>query len=273
MSEEEVFGLDGVEDSDQDSAEEQEEDDIEYDEEQLDEADRLDDEMVDKIRRNIAPHGQLTDDDDDDDDDRELHKVSKSGREKSKSRNNDEVDGDGGLAWGNKRASFYVQRGEDVDDESTYKEEEAEALRLQRKRLEKMTEEDFMDGVVTEHGDKDTTLFGKASDGGLVQPLSELLEQRGSRYETLDTADARKEALSKLSPAALKSMVQTRASDVVKLLKEWDERSAEALNILGPALDWLKVGGTLLTDQRAGAQYLCLKYREYHFVTMAAQGS
>ena len=248
LSVEEVFGLDGLDDDDDSDQEDDgslksDEEAEEYNEDEFDEADRLDDEMMAKISRNIAPQGQFTDDEDEDEE--QMSSTLQKGKSQKKKKKNDDDEEDGILAWGNKRASFYVQRGEDLDDETTYKEEEAEVLRLQRKRLEKMTEEDFMDGI----NGIDAGRFAAGSDE--VQPLlSELLE---INPETQDVA-ARRDALSKMGPAALKAMVQTRATDVVKLLKEWDERSSEVQEVLGPALNWFEKGGPLINDERAGAE-------------------
>jgi hypothetical protein len=46
-------------------------------------------------------------------------------------------------AWGNRKSIYYDA--DDVDDEENAKEEEKEALRIQKARTEAMKEEDFID--------------------------------------------------------------------------------------------------------------------------------
>ncbi|KAI9365451.1 hypothetical protein DFJ73DRAFT_807785 [Zopfochytrium polystomum] len=191
------------------------------------EADRIDEEAVEKLRRKLNPSGQLSDDDED------------TARSKMVV---DEDDDDS--AWGKKRRAFYLQEPEAADEEAL-KDEEREALRLQKKRLEKLSEEDFFE--TTRIPD---SFANPAADETLSAFATDSAEQ-------LDIT-ARREAMEKMGPAALKAMVDARASDVVKMLNEMNMRWNEIETVLGPTLKWMRENAS---DKRPAYKYLQLRYR------------
>ncbi|KAI9209072.1 Sas10 C-terminal domain-containing protein [Polychytrium aggregatum] len=234
-SEVEVMGLD-VQDSDMESEPDYDEVDDEDDEDDPDE------QLLDKIRRNLKQPEMVDDILDTRDKDEEIDPRS----------------------WGRSRRSFYD--GEDDLDDDIAKEEEIEALRMRKERLDEMGEEDYIDDledslarrVKGEAGMKAETLVPVSTDdfdhlninGGLF----------GSSTPQVEVLD---KGLSTLSPDKLAEIVRNTEPEIIHLLEEFRERWEELHLVIGPAVKFCyghveTHGDSLLS---ASLSYLRLKYR------------
>ncbi|KAJ3332743.1 hypothetical protein HDU76_013228 [Blyttiomyces sp. JEL0837] len=241
LSEEEVLGLKGV-DSDEDEEDELEEGD------DLDEAD---DEFLEKAQKRLLAKIGTKMDDDEDEEDEEAKKRKKLAEE------------EGDLAWGRKRQQFYDR--DDVEsDEEAAKEEEAEALRLQKKRLNAMSEDDFLDAELGDSfarrvatvGTVDGTDAAKDDDDLLVRALTGMEDETGAGEG--DDLDRRRKALERMDPENLKVVTQAQAEDVIKVLKQFEERWDEVSTVVGPALKYMV---EQVNREGPAKAYLELKFR------------
>ncbi|KAJ1561351.1 oligosaccharyl transferase subunit ost3/OST6, partial [Cladochytrium tenue] len=237
LSEEEIMGLDGVESSDDEDLDDEE-----------DEIDQMDEEAAERIGRALNPQGQLSDDED--------------------GKGSDEYDEDT-EGWGKKRRAFYLEGSEaGSDDEEALREEEREALQMQRRQLEKFREEDFFETPRLPDSFSARLVADSAAAAGpdgvappALRDLSALRDQgpgmAGDDGGVADVA-ARRAALARMGPEAVESMVKAQAADVVKMLGEMDTRWSELDSILGPVVGWME---RPVDDDRPGFEYLKLRYR------------
>jgi U3 small nucleolar RNA-associated protein 3 len=161
-------------------------------------------------------------------------------------------------AWGSRRKNYY-DRDDDMDDEEVAKAEEAEALRLQKKRMETMTDEDFLeDGF----DDSFSSRLKSGDSGKGVADLDELdSSEADTGFEKLGD-EARKEALLKMPPEELQRHMKARIPEIEKYLGELLERWGEVADVLGPALKWMDVDQLKALPPGPAKDYLMLKYRE-----------
>jgi U3 small nucleolar RNA-associated protein 3 len=145
-----------------------------------------------------------------------------------------------------------------MDDEEVAKAEEAEALRLQKKRMETMTDEDFLeDGF----DDSFASRLKSGDSGKGVVALDELDSTEAAGFEKLDD-EARKQALQKMSPEELQRHMKARIPEVEKYLAELLERWEELADVLGPALKWMDADHLKIVPSGPAKDYLMLKYRK-----------
>ncbi|KAJ3177527.1 hypothetical protein HK101_010213 [Irineochytrium annulatum] len=257
----EVLALEGVDDDDDDEEEEEDEDEDEDAvgrDKDIDALDDEDDQELERVTRNLvgAPVGS--------DDEEEVGFAKKRGTE-------EDYDG----AWGRSRRQFY-DNDDDGQDEMAAKEEEAEALRLQRKRVEAMTEADFLDDdfedslanrVAELEGDK----LRKSGSGGASSYFKAPLGFTEGEDVVNLTVEERRAALERLDPEERMQMARVRAPEVVRLLDEFDRRWEEIKGRIGPAVGWLRdyekkarreSGGDAEEDEgNPVVGYAVLKYR------------
>ncbi|KAI8841334.1 Sas10 C-terminal domain-containing protein [Chytridium lagenaria] len=163
-----------------------------------------------------------SDDDLDDEDDRLLGKAQQH-LLRNRVLSDDEDDAkpaakdDADKGWGRSRKQYYDADEVDLDEEDARLEEE-EALRLQKERLEKMAEEDFL-------GDDDDEIVTK--EVGIDKDADE------QAFESLDVSD-RKDALKKLDPKTLHAMAKTRIPEICDLLTDFETLMGQWKDLFGP---------------------------------------
>ncbi|KAJ3408657.1 hypothetical protein HDV05_004788, partial [Chytridiales sp. JEL 0842] len=238
LSDEEVMGLDIDDDDSNDD-----EDDYQQVDEDGDDVYDEDERMLERVRRNLLPKAGLNDSDEEDPDDQE---------------EDDEAEL---KAWGSRRKSYYnadIPMGDDEEAEKLAKEEEAEALRLQKKKMEAMSDADFFDDGFDDSFESRL----KASKGDEKVSAEASTAEEDENFEELNS-QARKEALEKLSESELKSMVKARIPEVEKFLGELGERWEELADVLGPVFSWMsKDKSSKVGFQKGPARdFITLKYR------------
>ncbi|ORY03783.1 hypothetical protein K493DRAFT_65015 [Basidiobolus meristosporus CBS 931.73] len=182
--------------------------------------------------------------DDSDDSQQEDAEEEEEEEEDDDDNNNDMEEDD--TAWGRKRTSYY--NADEASDEEDAKEEEKEALRLQKKQLNAMEEDDFMD----EFDDS----FGKAGDNfsskvSLEKDVSEDRKLVDSVNQDLDlislgsnvaTETIKKDITSKLTKAQTLKLLQNESPELIELLSEFKEK-LEVKDELEPIIHLAKEKG------------------------------
>ncbi|KAF9582161.1 hypothetical protein BGW38_000569 [Lunasporangiospora selenospora] len=156
------------------------------------------------------------------------------------------------VSWGKSKRSYY--NAEEVEsDEETAKAEEEEALRLQKKRLAQMSEEDF--------APEEEDAWGAAGRGaleGFDRELAgiELLkaDQGGIIVEKIAKAGA-----SKLSKQEIMKVLQNQSPELVDLVEEFKEKS-EILQALAEVLQMVAALPKPFPETQAPLPFLRLKY-------------
>ncbi|KAF9112586.1 hypothetical protein BGX27_003124 [Mortierella sp. AM989] len=214
-SEEEVFGLEGDEDEDD---EEEDEDDL----------------------------GDLDDD---------------LGRKKD---DEDELDLDK-ASWGKSKRSYY-NADEIESDEETAKAEEEEALRLQKKRIAEMSEEDFAP-------EEEETAWGAAAGRGILGDKDAdraLIEGFDKELQGIDLLKAKqggvvvekiaKAGVSKLSKQEILKVLQNQSPELLDLVEEFKEK-VEVLQAIAELLQLTDLLPKPYPDDKAPIPFLRLKYQ------------
>lgn len=150
-------------------------------------------------------------------------------------------------AWGKKKSTFYDADSDAEIDEDAAAAEEEEALRLQQKRTAELDDDDAAFGVsalTARQGGSSkrasTTSASKTSIGSAAAPSSSIVR------------DA-----SKLTKSAKMDILMSDAPELVSLLTDMKERTAEVKDVLVPILDAVK-SGKLPTSK--GIAYLEVKH-------------
>jgi U3 small nucleolar RNA-associated protein 3 len=154
-------------------------------------------------------------------------------------------------SWGKSRKVYY--EGEDINaDEEAAKEEEKEALKIQKKRAQTMKEQDFMDEAFDEtlmekyHLHKTPTGMESAQDLSLADQTS------------FDISE-----IQKMSDSQLKDLLQNAMPDVIGLTDEFLEKWEYLQETLGPALNWsLDAIQVSDPDELTPIVFCQLKYRK-----------
>ncbi|RKP05618.1 Sas10 C-terminal domain-containing protein [Thamnocephalis sphaerospora] len=165
-------------------------------------------------------------------------------------------------AWGSRKSVYYDA--DDVDQEENAREEEQEALRIQRARVEAMHEEDFMDefagsmAALSAKGARPGVRLGQnAEDDHLMQSVSHDLDR-------IDLSSAAKSARTiipaGMTASALAKMVQRDAPELLELLPEFEEHFTAAVRDVLPIVQRARKQGIDAADSTVYA-FLETKYR------------
>ncbi|KAL2919727.1 something about silencing protein 10 [Polyrhizophydium stewartii] len=192
-SEQEVFALDGVDSDDDDDDSEEDEDEA----------------LLERLRSyGVRPKSEVQDDEDDDDD-----ADAAAARAKA-------ADLSGG--WGKSRRAYYDA--DDVSEEEDAKEEEKEALRLQKEQLGGLAEDDFLEdsfeNLLKKKRGADSAGSGTGAAAAAAAAASLDLDDAA-------TAEQIKPDLSRMSDPEKLKLVRTSHPDVVSMLKEFSATLAE----------------------------------------------
>lgn len=207
----------------------------------------IDDEPGSKRRRKEDADIELSDEEilayDDDSEDseeqnlKELTKAARTGKKASKRQQredededdedegNSEEEGDQGW-WGSSKKDYYHK--DDIETEADALEEEAEAKRLQQKKLSKMTEDDFVfDGdawatAEPDEGDQDETVTEVLKDIEVTEDMGPqerytMLKTRYPEFEPLMAEFHEQQPQLEI----LKANAQSKPSDSVEAIKYW----------------------------------------------------
>ncbi|KAI8613935.1 hypothetical protein BC830DRAFT_1129748 [Chytriomyces sp. MP71] len=239
--------------------------DEDVDERVLDALDAEDEKLLAKSNRLLRTAKDYMEDDDEEVVDRAT--VGGSIKTKPRKGSKDADDDAALLAWGRSKKSFYDRDNEVEDDDEAAREELAETLKLQARRIEAMDESDFF-GDDDELAPSKKETFGDSlikrlrgtatpsADGATV--LNE--EDDGSvQIEKVDSG-IKRDALAKMDAASLKALTDAQIPEVVFYLSEFDERWDEFKNVLGPSLRWMKESDNVDDDLVEAKKYLELKY-------------
>ncbi|KAL1923775.1 uncharacterized protein VTP21DRAFT_8755 [Calcarisporiella thermophila] len=139
-------------------------------------------------------------------------------------------------AWGSSKKAYYdADEASDLDEA---KEEEAEALRLQKKRLTAMQEEDFLDeeiGWTSASLERD-----EEAERKLVEDFSKDLED--ATFDVM-TERIEKRAGSQLSAAEKVKILQNESPELIELLGEFKEKVNIINEKLAPILEKARTRG------------------------------
>ncbi|KAI9346488.1 hypothetical protein BDR26DRAFT_855666 [Obelidium mucronatum] len=258
-----VLSLD-IDDS-EDDADDDDDDDV--DEDVLDRMDKEDDRLLAKSNRYLK-----TARDYEDEDDEIIDRKSVGGTLQTKAKKKEFDEDEAVQAWGRSRKNFYNRDEEVISDEEAMREELAETLKMQQRRVEAMDEADFL-------GDDDEELGGGGAKATFGDSLIKRL--RGTAAATAETEEddltfggvhvekvdsgLKRDALAKMDASALKSLAESQIPEIVGYLKEFDERWDEVKNVLGPSLKWMKEqedeSEKVPTRLLEAKEYLELRYR------------
>ncbi|KAG0270117.1 hypothetical protein DFQ27_000418 [Actinomortierella ambigua] len=192
----------------------------------------------------------------------------------SKDQDEDEMDLDK-KSWGKGKRSYYDAE-EIESDEETAKAEEEEALRLQKKRLQEMSEEDFApEEEETVWGDQSTRglLGDKDADRAMIEGFDK--ELAGIDLATTATSAKRTTAaaggnvvvekitkanIGKLSKKEVLKVLQNQSPELLDLVEEFKEK-IEALQAVAEVLQMVSQLEKPLAQDRAPLPFLRLKYQ------------
>ncbi|TPX63815.1 hypothetical protein SpCBS45565_g06338 [Spizellomyces sp. 'palustris'] len=250
---EEVFGLD-VGDSDEEEEEEDEEDEEEDEEDE-------DEQLLKKVRQSLRKGAEDSESEGEEDGEGVGRRRTRGG--------DDEFDD---RAWGKSRKMYYDA--DEASDQEDAKEEEQEALRLQKLRASQIGEQDFIDDFADSFlnrlssgpGESSTTVHLDKDDQD--DDLDHLAISTSLPLHLLPSTQTKVEVVSrdesKLSVEELERIAESSIPDVVQLLGEFTVRWEELRDVIGPALKWHCRPENAIRTGRKGErarQYLELKYR------------
>ncbi|KAH6577642.1 hypothetical protein BASA60_003944 [Batrachochytrium salamandrivorans] len=201
-SDEEVLALEGLDSDESDDGSDEEMD------EEMDEDEKLLDRLKNYGGRgasNAALSGENSDDEEADQD----------GKKKPK------TDVDGG--WGTSRRAYYD--GDDVSEEEDAKEEEREAMRLQKEQIETLVEGDFLEDSFENLLKKKRQLENRSDDASATKKSS---ESHTDLSESI--SEQIKPDLSCMSESDKAKLARSSNPEVVALLKEFRATLAELEN-------------------------------------------
>jgi len=168
-------------------------------------------------------------------------------------------------SWGKSKRSYY-NADEIESDEETAKAEGEEALRLQKKRIAEMSEEDFAPeeeetawGVAAGRG----TLGDKDADRALVEGFDkelqgiDLLKSQSGGVVVEKIAKA---GISKLSKKEILKVLQNQSPELLELVEEFKEKT-EQLQAVAEVLEMVSVMPKPLPETMAPMPFLRLKYQ------------
>ncbi|KAI9477948.1 MAG: Sas10 C-terminal domain-containing protein [Benjaminiella poitrasii] len=149
-------------------------------------------------------------------------------------------------AWGTSKDAYYD--GDEVEDLEEMREEEEEALRIQKEHLENMEEADFMDDGLSGWG------TGQNQD---LEADKKLVEDVNKELEDISFDKLKIEKRRKNLPVAEKlKIVQNESPELLDLLDEFKEKT-ESVNQLKPVVE--KLIGHPKREERE-AQFVIFKY-------------
>ncbi|KAJ2646613.1 something about silencing protein 10 [Coemansia sp. RSA 1250] len=157
-------------------------------------------------------------------------------------------------AWGKQKYNYYDADdigSDSEDDEAAAKEEEEEALRLQRKQLDALDEDDFIDelGAQLGVGDSNSRLVA-ADDDGQAQ-----LDLDGISLGADGMSDAKRQALLQLPESEKLRVLQAESPELLSLAADMKAQWAAVRNDLKPTLDRASKLGVRADDHPALAFY------------------
>ncbi|GJJ72353.1 U3 small nucleolar RNA-associated protein 3 [Entomortierella parvispora] len=168
-------------------------------------------------------------------------------------------------SWGKSKRSYY-NADEIESDEETAKAEEEEALRLQKKRIAEMSEEDFAPeeeetawGAAAGRG----TLGDKDADRALVEGFDrelqgiDLLKAQSGGVVVEKIAKA---GISKLSKQEILKVLQNQSPELLELVEEFKEKT-EQLQAVAEVLEMVSAMPKPLPETMAPMPFLRLKYQ------------
>ncbi|KAF9974992.1 hypothetical protein BGZ73_001485 [Actinomortierella ambigua] len=194
------------------------------------------------------------------------------GRSKGHDEDEDEMDLDK-KSWGKGKRSYYDAE-EIESDEETAKAEEEEALRLQKKRLQEMSEEDFAP-------EEEETVWGDRSGRGLLgdkdadRAMMEGFDKELAGIDLTASAASAKQAaggdnvvvekitkahIGKLSKKEILKVLQNQSPELLDLVDEFKEK-IEALQAVAEVLQMVSQLEKPLAHDRAPLPFLRLKYQ------------
>ncbi|KAF8987140.1 hypothetical protein BGZ52_005950 [Haplosporangium bisporale] len=168
-------------------------------------------------------------------------------------------------SWGKTKRSYY-NADEIESDEETAKAEEEEALRLQKKRLADMSEEDFAP-------EEEETAWGAAAGRGILGDKDAdraLVEGFEKELQGIDLLKAKqggvvvekiaKAGISKLSKQEILKVLQNQSPELLELVEEFKEK----IEILRAVAEVLELAAALpkpMPETQAPMPFLRLKYQ------------
>ncbi|GET00169.1 Sas10 domain-containing protein [Rhizophagus clarus] len=141
--------------------------------------------------------------------------------------------------WGNRKKTYY-----DADELSDFdgaKEEEEEALRLQRKKISKMSEEDFFDddrwfGV----GSVSAMDLDKENQKKLMERLNQEVQKVSFEKCAGEIQSKNKDHYSNISQSEIVEILQDESPELIELLSEFKEQLSKLKDTLAPILEKAK---------------------------------
>ncbi|ORX86659.1 hypothetical protein BCR32DRAFT_264819 [Anaeromyces robustus] len=195
--------------------------------------------------------GVSSDEDDDDEEaDLGIYKVQNNDDiiEKQKYKELDEK------AWGKRRDIYYNADDADADDEIA-KEEEIEALRLQKERIEQLDEEDFLD-------DSFATQLSTGKSGIDVDLEGEEEEEEEEDEEQVELANKKlKENISKMSKDEQLSIIFNQTPEMLELIEDYKEKLIELKEKIIPILNMIEKDEIRNSLEKKTVKYLKFKYK------------
>ncbi|KAJ1962191.1 something about silencing protein 10 [Dipsacomyces acuminosporus] len=189
---------------------------------------------------------EVSEDDDDDAGNTQFYSDDDEEEEEEEEDNAGEYGDDGDGAWGKQKYNYYDADdiGTDTDDdEAAAKEEEEEALRLQKKHLEALDEDDFIDefsaqlGVDTKGVSDGASRLVSAVDGSQAHiDLDQVSLNMDGSY---NISEAKRDALEKLPEKQKLRIIQAESPELLSLVADmktyWDAVRSDIKPILDKA--------------------------------------
>ncbi|KAF9331380.1 hypothetical protein BG006_005746 [Podila minutissima] len=202
----------------------------------------------------------LDDGEDDEEDEDDMSDLGDIGGEQEDSE--EDIDK---ASWGKNKRSYY-NADEIESDEETAKAEEEEALRLQKKRLADMSEEDFAP-------EEEETAWGAAAGRGILGDKDAdraLIEGFEKELQGIDLLKAKqggvvvekiaKAGVSKLSKQEILKVLQNQSPELLELVEEFKEK-IESLQAVAEVLELAGALPKPLPETQAPMPFLRLKYQ------------
>jgi len=155
-------------------------------------------------------------------------------------------------AWGKRRDTYYNADDADADDEIA-KEEEYEAIRLQKERMEQLDEEDFLDDSFA------AQLSGKS---GVDVDLEGEEEESEEDEEQLEIANKNLKAnISKMSKDEQLSIIFNQTPEMLELIEDYKEKLSELKGKIIPILNMIEKDEIRSSLEKKAVKYLKFKYQ------------
>ncbi|CAB5323854.1 hypothetical protein RhiirA5_398737 [Rhizophagus irregularis] len=141
--------------------------------------------------------------------------------------------------WGNHKKTYYDA--DELSDFDEAKEEEEEALRLQKKKISKMSEEDFFDddnllGV----GSISAMDMDKEHEKKLMERLNQEVQKVSFEKDDSETQPKNQDHYSNLSRTEIVEILQDGSPELIELLSEFKEQLSTLKDTLAPILEKAK---------------------------------